>query len=120
MSPSQILQPCRSSQAYRGGWIALISALNGHDPAELEKLRALLPPGVRLEAPSETKESGQSMIHAYQLNLSMLSFVSLFVGMFLVYGLVSLNAASRRRELAILRSLGASPRMMFAMVICEG
>jgi len=104
------------------GWVDRIDLRlkPGTTPLELEKLRALLPPGVRLEAPSETKESGQSMIHAYQLNLSMLSFVSLFVGMFLVYGLVSLNAASRRRELAILRSLGASPRMMFAMVICEG
>jgi len=87
---------------------------------DLENLRAFLPPGVRLEAPTETRESGQNMIHAYQLNLSMLSFVSLFVGMFLVYSLVSLNAASRRRELAILRSLGASSPMMFAMVLSEG
>jgi putative ABC transport system permease protein len=60
------------------------------------------------------------MIHAYQLNLSMLSFVSLFVGMFLVYSLVSLNAASRRRELAILRSLGASSKLLFATVLSEG
>lgn len=104
------------------GWVDRIDLRlkPGTTPLEVENLRTLLPPGVRLEAPAETKESGQNMIHAYQLNLSMLSFVSLFVGMFLVYSLVSLNAASRRRELAILRSLGASPRMMFAMVICEG
>jgi len=87
---------------------------------DLENLRTLFPPGVRLESPAETRKSGQNMIHAYQLNLSMLSFVSLFVGMFLVYSLVSLNAASRRRELAILRSLGASSRMMFSVVLCEG
>jgi putative ABC transport system permease protein len=89
-------------------------------PQALENLRTLLPPGVRLEPPTEARESGQNMIHAYQLNLSMLSFVSLFVGMFLVYSLVSLNAASRRRELAVLRSLGASSRMMFGVVLCEG
>jgi putative ABC transport system permease protein len=104
------------------GWVERIDLRlrPGATPQDLENLRTLFPPGVRLEAPAETRESGQNMIHAYQLNLSMLSFVSLFVGMFLVYSLVSLNAASRRRELAILRSLGASSRMTFAMVLCEG
>jgi len=104
------------------GWVDRIDLRlrPGTTPQDLENLRTSLPPGVRLESPAETRESGQNMIHAYQLNLSMLSFVSLFVGMFLVYSLVSLNAASRRRELAILRSLGASSRMMFAMVLCEG
>jgi putative ABC transport system permease protein len=87
---------------------------------DLQNLRSVLPPGVVLEAPSQTKETGESLIHAYQLNLSVLSFVSLFVGMFLVYSLVSLNVASRRRELAILRSLGASSRRLFALTLSEG
>ena len=52
------------------------------------ELRSLLPPGVTLEAPFQTKETGEAMIHAYQINLSILSLVSLFVGMFLVYSLV--------------------------------
>ncbi|MBS1239192.1 MAG: transporter permease, partial [Deltaproteobacteria bacterium] len=60
------------------------------------------------------------MIRAYQLNLSVLSFASLFVGMFLVYSLVALNVASRRRELAILRSVGASPGMLFSLFLAEG
>ena len=60
------------------------------------------------------------MIRAYQLNLSVLSFVSLFVGMFLVYSLISLHATSRRKELAILRSVGASSRMLFFLFIAEG
>jgi putative ABC transport system permease protein len=87
---------------------------------ELKQLQGLLPPGVVVEGPGETKKTGQTMIRAYQLNLSVLSFVSLFVGMFLVYSLVSLNAASRRRELAILRSLGASSRLVFVLVLSEG
>jgi putative ABC transport system permease protein len=104
------------------GWVDRIDLLlkPGATPKDLKTLQTLFPPGVRLESPAEIRESGQNMIRAYQLNLSMLSFVSLFVGSFLVYSLVSLNAASRRRELAILRSLGASSRMMFAMVLCEG
>jgi putative ABC transport system permease protein len=81
---------------------------------------ALLPAGVFLERPSEIKETGQAMIRSYQLNLSVLSFVSLFVGMFLVYSLISLNASSRRKELAILRSVGASRCTVFFLFIAEG
>ncbi|MEJ2723373.1 MAG: ABC transporter permease, partial [Deltaproteobacteria bacterium] len=81
------------------GWVDRIDLRLKPDATEqaVAQLKSLLPPGIDLQAPTETKESGLTMIHAYQLNLSMLSFVSLFVGMFLVYSLVSLNAASRRR-----------------------
>ena len=88
--------------------------------ADLQTVRSLLPPGVTLAPPTESRESGQLMIRAYSLNLSVLSFVSLFVGMFLVYSLVALNATSRRHELAVLRSLGACPRMLFLLFLAEG
>lgn len=94
-----------------------------HPPVSAEKIgaiQALLPSGVFLVQPSESKETGQAMIRSYQLNLSVLSFVSLFVGMFLVYSLISLHATSRRKEIAILRSLGASSRMVFSLFLAEG
>lgn len=87
---------------------------------KLDRVKAMLPPGVELTEPSEARESGRVMIRAYELNLSVLSFVSLFVGMFLVYSLISLHATSRRKELAIMRSLGASARMIFMLFIAEG
>ncbi|UCE55045.1 MAG: ABC transporter permease, partial [Desulfobacterales bacterium] len=90
------------------------------DSKDLEKIREILPESIIITSPSATKESGQGMIRAYQLNLSILSFASLFVGMFLVYSLVALNAASRRHELAILRSTGASSRLLFIIFLAEG
>jgi putative ABC transport system permease protein len=87
---------------------------------ELADLRGILPESILLSSPSATKESGRGMIRAYQLNLSILSFASLFVGMFLVYSLVALNAASRRHELAVLRSTGASPYLLFLIFLAEG
>jgi putative ABC transport system permease protein len=89
-------------------------------PEVVTQIRQDLPPGAVLESPSDIKATGRTMIRAYQLNLSLLSFVSLCVGMFLVYSLVSLNAATRRRELAVLRSLGASAQMVLMLVLCEG
>ena len=87
---------------------------------DLDNIRKILPESITLNPPSATRESGQGMIHAYQLNLSILSFASLFVGMFLVYSLVALNAASRRRELAILRSTGATGYHLFFIFLTEG
>jgi len=86
----------------------------------LEEIQKILPENILLRLPSAAKESGQSMIRAYQLNLTILSFASLFVGMFLVYSLVALNAASRRHELAVLRATGASPYLLFFVFLAEG
>ncbi|MBW2468714.1 MAG: ABC transporter permease [Deltaproteobacteria bacterium] len=87
---------------------------------DLAVIQHLLPEGVELNPPTATRESGQMMIRAYQLNLSILSFASLFVGMFLVYSLVALNAASRRHELAVLRATGASAYHVFFIFLAEG
>ncbi len=89
-------------------------------PQEIDDFARKLPQELELRSPSAARDSGTAMIRAYQLNLSVLSFASLFVGMFLVYSLVALNVAARRRELAILRSLGASPRTLFMLFLCEG
>ncbi|MGD9349055.1 MAG: ABC transporter permease, partial [Desulfobacterales bacterium] len=87
---------------------------------DLAVIQQLLPEGVQLNPPTAPRESGQMMIRAYQLNLSILSFASLFVGMFLVYSLVALNAASRRHELAVLRATGASAYHVFFIFLAEG
>jgi len=97
--------------------LLLKTGASEREPADL---RELLPESIVLSSPSATRESGQGMIRAYQLNLSILSFASLFVGMFLVYSLVALNAASRRHELAVLRSTGASAYLLFLVFLAEG
>jgi putative ABC transport system permease protein len=84
------------------------------------RLQGLIPPDLRLVEPDRARKGGRRMVRAYQLNLSVLSFVSLFTGMFLVYSLVALNAAARRREVAILRSIGAERRTVFALFLGEG
>jgi putative ABC transport system permease protein len=113
-----------SMQEFTGlqGWVDRIELQlkPSASPPDLEGIRALLPEGVVLQSPEETRQGGRDMIDAYQLNLSVLSFVSLFVGMYLVYSLVALNAASRRRELATMQALGASPRLQFLLFLGEG
>jgi putative ABC transport system permease protein len=81
---------------------------------------AALPKGVRLANPDDAAESGRAMILAYELNLTVLSFVALFGGMFLVYGMVALNGATRRFDTAVLRSMGASRETIFMLFLAEG
>lgn len=92
----------------------------GAELGKLSDIQKKLPPGVYIQPASENKETGRQMIRSYQINLSILSLGSLLVGMFLVYSLIALNAVSRRKELAILRSLGASSQTVFALFIMEG
>lgn len=104
------------------GWVDRIDIML-HSRATAKDLQTIhdsLPQGCILEEPGETRESGRRLIRSYQLNLSVLSFVSLFVGMFLVYSLVALNATARHSEVAILRSIGASPSLVFSLFLAEG
>ena len=104
------------------GWVDRVDILlrPGATSNELDEIAELLPKGVLPGQPGESRESGKLLIRSYQLNLSVLSFVSLFVGMFLVYSMMSLHAASRRHELAVLRSIGASSRLVFFLFLAEG
>lgn len=92
----------------------------GISESELLDFRNGLPAGLILEQAGEIRAGGIHLIRSYQLNLSILSFVSLFVGMFLVYSLITLNATARRHEIAVLRSLGASARCIMVLFLLEG
>jgi putative ABC transport system permease protein len=48
------------------------------------------------------------MLAGFRLNLTALSLVSLFVGVFLVYNTISASVIRRREEIGILRSIGVS------------
>lgn len=97
--------------------IMLRAGVNEEVVASLKKL---LPSGVAIQKPTELKEAGEGMILAYKFSLTFLSFISLFVGMFLVYSLVAVNVAARRREIAVLQSVGASGRLLWFTFMAEG
>ncbi len=84
------------------------------------RLDGLLPAGLELERPRERGADMEQMVAAYRLNLTALALVAFFVGMFLVYSAVSLSAVRRRREIGILRSLGATRAQVLRLFLCEG
>ncbi len=60
------------------------------------------------------------LVHAYRLNLSVLSAIALFVGMFLIYQSVTLSVVRRRREIGLLRTLGMNRHQVMLLFLLEG
>jgi len=72
----------------------------------IEELQSRLGPSVLVERPSQRDAQVQRMLTSFQLNLTTLSMVGLFVGTFLVYNAVGFSVVQYRREIGILRALG--------------
>ena len=59
------------------------------------------------------------MVWAFQLNLSVMSWVGLLVGMFLIYNTIAFAVAQRRREIGIYRALGMTERRVAGLFLVE-
>ncbi len=74
--------------------------------------------GYRIQSNRQQKETLVAMLAAFRLNLEALSFLALFVGVFLIYNTTTFAVVSRRRDAGILRSLGAqNDEIVFAFLV---
>ncbi|MDX1993053.1 MAG: FtsX-like permease family protein [bacterium] len=87
--------------------------------ATLEQIRTILPQGARAGAISENNTTLDQMTAAFNLNLQALSLLALVVGVFLIYNTVTFSVVQRRPVIGILRSLGATRRQIFSLILSE-
>jgi putative ABC transport system permease protein len=87
--------------------------------AILAALREILPKDSRIAAPARRTEEVDKMLGGFQLNLTMMSLVSMFVGMFLIYNTVSASVVRRQHEIGILRSLGVTRTEIRSLFLAE-
>ncbi len=66
-----------------------------------------LPAGYVVDTPAGRSRQVADMISRFQSSLDLLSYLAIFVGMYLIYNSVSISVVLRRREIGILRALGA-------------
>ncbi|HEX7192668.1 MAG TPA: FtsX-like permease family protein [Thermoanaerobaculia bacterium] len=90
------------------------------DDAIAKRIARVLPPSTRIERPSRRNERVENMLRAFRVNLFALAGVALLVGMFLVYNTVLISILRRRRDVGILKTLGAAPRQIFGAFLFEG
>jgi putative ABC transport system permease protein len=86
----------------------------------LRYIRKVIGPAMRLERPSQRNERVAKMLRAFRVNLFALAGVALLVGMFLVYNTVLISILRRRKDVGVLKTLGAAPRQIFAAFATEG
>ena len=90
-------------------------------PVEMieRELKKVIPPGVEVRRSDTRSGQIEKMVSAFHLNLTALSFISLIVGMFLIYNAISVSVIQRRREIGILRSVGVTRSQVLSLFISE-
>jgi putative ABC transport system permease protein len=83
-------------------------------------LQARLGPGVKVERPTFRNAAVEKMLRSFQVNLTALSMIALFVGMFLIYNTLSSAVVERRKDIAILRAVGAGRGAIASVFLVEG
>ena len=97
----------------------------GVSPAKLAaEIRAVLPPGTQVktgaqQAKSDAKDT-ESFLNFLQDFLLAFGAIALFVGSFVIANSLSITIKQRTRELATLRTLGASRRQVRRSIVIEG
>jgi putative ABC transport system permease protein len=101
-----------------------IAAKHGVAPAQLvQEIKPLLPKATQVrtgqgEAKQATKDTN-SFLKIFQYFLLAFAGVALFVGSFVIANTLSITIAQRTRELATLRTLGATRRQVLRSVLVE-
>ncbi len=85
----------------------------------IASLRAILPPHLIVQRPAQRTKQVENMVWAFQLNLSVMSWVGLLVGVFLIYNTIAFVVAQRRREIGIYRALGMTERRVAGLFLVE-
>ncbi|HEY5694142.1 MAG TPA: FtsX-like permease family protein [Gaiellaceae bacterium] len=97
----------------------------GVSPTRLAaQIRKILPPGTQVktgqaQAKSDAKDT-ESFLNFLQDFLLAFGGIALFVGSFVIANSLSITIAQRTRELATLRTLGASRRQVRTQIVVEG
>ena len=85
----------------------------------IQELQNILGISVRVERPSRRNGQVEQMLKSFQLNLMALSTVGLFVGVFLIFNAVGFSVVQYRREIGILRAIGAFRHQIAALFLGE-
>lgn len=99
--------------------VQIVLAPGVSTPSFRATMQPLLPAGDRVEEPAARAQQNDRMLSAFRSNLDALSYISLLVGVFLIYNTVSMAVVRRRTEVATVRALGATRGAVLRVFFAE-
>lgn len=97
-----------------------VSLLRGEDLETVKRrILAALPEGYSVDTPVGRTRQIESMLANFQTGLNLISFFAIIVGMYLIYNAVSISIVHRRKEIGILRALGATRGQIMRLFLGE-
>ncbi len=92
----------------------------GANPDDVRSaLTQTLGPTVDVLTPEQREQRAEGLLAAFRLNLTALSLISLFVGLFLVFASTQASLVRRRTEFGVLRSVGATRVQILGLMLTE-
>lgn len=85
----------------------------------MSRLQGSLGESVQVLTSEQRKQQAEVLLSAFRMNLSAMSMISLIVGLFLVTSSTQASLVRRRAEFGLLRSLGATRRQVFWLIVGE-
>jgi putative ABC transport system permease protein len=82
-------------------------------------LRKIAPADAVVQRPAQRGQQVSDLLAAFQLNLTALSCIALFVGAFLIYNAIAIAVVRRRQEVGMLRAVGAARGQLMRMFLLE-
>jgi len=97
-----------------------LAAVEGARVEDLQAaLQQALGPGFEVEPPASRGRSLESLARVYTFMLRFSSAFALVIGTFIIYNAFAIAVTQRRKEIGILRALGATRRQIAALFIGE-
>ncbi len=83
------------------------------------RIQALLPATAVVDVPESAAVQNEKLVRAFRYNLTALSYISLIVGVILIYTTLTIAVVRRRTEIGILRTMGAGRQTIAALFLTE-
>ncbi len=90
------------------------------DDATARELEGVLPPNLRIVKKAKVMENQQSFIASFRYNLQFVSLIAVLVGIFLLYNTIFITVVKGRRDIGILRAVGAGKTTVVLLYTGQG
>ena len=84
-----------------------------------ERIAKALPEGYSIDTPAGRTKQVEVLLGRFQNSMNLIGSLALFVGMYLIYNAVSITIVQRRKEIGILRAIGAAKYQVAGMFLAE-